>query len=126
MIHDPKQRPVILVVEDEPLIRMHAVDMIEYAGFDVIEAANADEAIAVLEANDNIHVLFTDIDMPGSMDGLKLLAAVRDRWPPIRLIATSGHMKVRDSDLPENGHFISKPYRADQLAKTIRDSIAQM
>ena len=122
----PEAKPVILVVEDEPLIRMHAVDMIEYAGYEVIEAGNADEAIALLETNANIQVVFSDIDMPGSMDGFKLLAAVRNRWPPIKLIATSGHVKMQDGDLPKDGHFISKPYRADQLAKTIRDSIAQL
>jgi CheY-like chemotaxis protein len=74
-----EKRPVILVVEDESLIRMHAVEMIEEA-FEVVEAASADEAIAILEARLDITVVFTDIQMPGRMDGLKLAAAVRDRW----------------------------------------------
>ena len=74
-------RPVVLIVEDELLIRMHAVDMIESAGFDVVEAENADEAIAILERRADITVVFTDVNMPGSMDGLKLAAAVRGRWP---------------------------------------------
>ncbi|WP_342778220.1 response regulator [Mesorhizobium norvegicum] len=80
----------VLVVEDEPLIRMDIVDFLLGEGFEVLEAANADEAIDLLEANAQIQIMFTDIDMPGSMDGIKLAAAVRDRWPPVRIVATSG------------------------------------
>ena len=76
------KRPVVLIVEDDLLIRLHAAQIIEEAEFDVIEASNADEAIAILEARSDITVLFTDIQMPGSMDGLKLAAAVKGRWPP--------------------------------------------
>ena len=83
--------PVILVVEDEGLVRMAAADDLVEAGFKVIEAANADQAIQMLEAHPEITILFTDIDMPGSMDGPKLAAAVRDRWPPLKIIVTSGH-----------------------------------
>ena len=74
--------------------------MIE-AEFDVVEAANADEAIEILEARLDITVVFTDIQMPGSMDGLKLVAAIRGRWPPIKIVATSGLVDVRKVDLPE-------------------------
>lgn len=74
----------MLVVEDEPLLRMNAVDMIETAGFQVLEAGSADDAIAILEKRDDIRVVFTDIQIPGSMDGLKLARAVRGRWPPIK------------------------------------------
>ncbi len=81
---------MVLIVEDEFLLRMDAVDMIAAAGFEVIEAANADDAIEILEARRDITVVFTDIQMPGSMDGLKLARAVRGRWPPIKIIATSG------------------------------------
>jgi len=84
------KRPVVLIVEDDFLIRMHAAEMIEDAGFDVVEAASADEAILVLEVRLDITVVFTDIQMPGSMDGLKLAAAIRGRWPPIKIVATSG------------------------------------
>jgi two-component system, response regulator PdtaR len=95
------RRPVVMIVEDEVLIRLHAAQIIEEAGFDVVtEASNADEAIAILEARPDITVLFTDIQMPGSMDGLKLAAAVKGRWPPIKIIATSGLVKVRPNDLP--------------------------
>jgi two-component system, response regulator PdtaR len=79
-------RPVVLVVEDDILVRMDAADMVREAGFDSVEASNADAAIEVLERRFDITVVFTDIQMPGSMDGLRLAAAVRDRWPPIKII----------------------------------------
>ena len=84
----------MLIVEDEFLLRIDAVDMIADAGFEVVEAGNADQAIEILEARRDITVVFTDIQMPGSMDGLKLARAVRGRWPPIKIIATSGHANV--------------------------------
>src|SRR4051812_3349891 len=96
-------RPVVLVVEDEPLLRMYAVSIVEDAGLEALEASNADQAIALLERNSNIRVIFTDIDMPGSMDGLKLARAVRDRWPPVEIILTSGHVHVQTSDIPTRG-----------------------
>jgi CheY-like chemotaxis protein len=113
------KRPVVLVVEDEFLLRMDAVDMIEAAGFDVVEAADADAAIEVLEARNDIAVIFTDIQMPGSMDGLKLARAVRGRWPPIKIIATSG-IHVGETDLPEGGRFLPKPYSSAQIARMLR------
>jgi CheY-like chemotaxis protein len=115
------RRPVVLVVEDELLIRTHAAGIIEESGFDVIEASNADQAIAILEVRSDIAVLFTDIQMPGRMDGLKLAAAVRGRWPPIQIVATSGFVHVRPGDLPEGGRFLSKPYNPTQLTATLRE-----
>jgi CheY-like chemotaxis protein len=115
------KRAVILIVEDELLIRMNAVEMIEEAGFEVVEAASADEAIAILEGRLDITVVFTDIQMPGSMDGLKLAAAVRDRWPPIKIVATSGHVKLGPGDLPEGGRFLAKPYNPAEIVKTLRE-----
>jgi two-component system, response regulator PdtaR len=112
---------VVLIVEDDFLIRFHAAQMVADAGFRPIEAANADEAIAILVARADIAVVFTDIDMPGSMDGLKLAAAVRDRWPPIAIIATSGHAHVGVADLPRNGRFLPKPYAQRDLEGHIRD-----
>ncbi|QDM24118.1 response regulator [Tardiphaga sp. vice154] len=111
----------ILVVEDEIVIRMDVVEMLDAAGFDILEAANADEAIQMLERNSDIRLVFTDIDMPGSIDGLKLAATVRDRWPPIRIIATSGHFKVRAGDLPADARFIAKPYQAAQIISAVRE-----
>jgi CheY-like chemotaxis protein len=113
--------PAVLIVEDEPLVRLDAVQSIEDAGFDVIEAADADEAIRILETRSDIRVVFTDIHMPGSMDGLKLAHAVRNRWPPIKIIVTSGHGPVSAQDLPEGGRFFAKPYEATQITDTIRE-----
>lgn len=84
----------VLVVEDETLLRMNIALSLEQEGFRVYEAENADQAIAVLEAHAEIGLMFTDIDMPGSMDGLKLATAVRNRWPPIKIIVTSGHREM--------------------------------
>jgi len=115
------KRPVVLIVEDEFLLRMHAVDMIQGAGFDVVEAANADQAIEVLEARRDITVVFTDIQMLGSMDGLKLAQAIRGRWPPIKIVATSGHVNVTETDLPDGGRFLPKPYSPHQVAGVLRE-----
>src|ERR1700735_5248147 len=97
------KRPVVLIVEDEFLLRMDAVDIIAAAGFEVVEAENADQAIEILEARRDITVVFTDIQMPGSMDGLKLARAVRGRWPPIKIIATSGRLHFSEADLLKRG-----------------------
>jgi CheY-like chemotaxis protein len=121
---EPSKRPVVLIVEDEFLLRMDAVDMIEAAGFDVVEASNADQAITILESRLDITVVFTDIQMPGSMDGLKLAQAVRGRWPPIKIIATSGHVSVSETDLPEGGRFVSKPYSPRQITGVLRELVA--
>lgn len=115
---------VVLVVEDEPLLLMHAVDVIENAGFETVIASNADEAIAILEARKDIRIVFTDIDMPGSMDGLRLAAAVRDRWPPIEIIVTSGQRTPDIADLPARGFFFPKPYSDANLIRAIRSFVA--
>jgi CheY-like chemotaxis protein len=113
--------PVILIVEDEFLLRMDSAEVIENAGFEVIEAANADEAIAILTARPDIHVVFTDIQMPGSMDGLKLARFVRDRWPPIKIVATSGLVRVEDDDLPAGSVFLRKPYHVAEVVAALRE-----
>jgi CheY-like chemotaxis protein len=115
------KRPVVLVVEDESLLRMMAVEIIEEAGFDAVEAGNAADAILLLESRADIRVIFTDIQMPGSMNGLKLAAAVRGRWPPIKIIATSGQYAIRDGDLPEGGIFLAKPYTSERISIALRE-----
>jgi two-component system, response regulator PdtaR len=117
----PTPHSIILIVEDEYLIRMNAAAMMEDAGFDVLEAGNADEALRLLESNPDISIVFTDIEMPGTMNGLKLAHAVTGRWPPIRVIATSGRFSVRDGDLPDGGRFLAKPYNAMQILGTLHD-----
>lgn len=111
----------VLVVEDEPLLRMGIVDHLEEQGFSVLEAANADEAIAILSNNTMVQILFTDIDMPGEMDGIRLAEAVRDRWPPVTIVITSGHKRPLLSDLPAGVQFFSKPYNPDTIASTFWD-----
>jgi CheY-like chemotaxis protein len=113
----------VLVVEDEALIRLDIVDCLEEAGFEVEEAANAAQAISILERRKDIRVVFTDVDMPGSMDGLKLAAYVRDRWPPIKIIVTSGHVSVKPEQIPPGGRFFSKPYDRPEIADAIRAMI---
>lgn len=110
--------PTVLVVEDELLIREFIKEELETEGYTVIEARHADAAIAVLENRTDIHLVFTDIDMPGSMDGLKLAAYVRERWPPVHIIVTTG--KSRPPTIPANALFISKPYRSEAVVAAIK------
>jgi two-component system, response regulator PdtaR len=112
--------PVILIVDDEPLLRMLAAEVAEEAGFEVLEAANADDAVTLLETHPEVALLFTDINMPGSMDGLKLAHAVRGRWPSIEIIVVSGQVQPRKSDLPSNSCFLEKPYRAEAMIAELR------
>ena len=110
----------VLIVEDEPLVRMIAVEIIEEAGFEVLEAENATDAVRILESRLDIRIVFTDIDMPGSMDGLKLAAAVRGRWPPIAIVVTSGHHTVAADELPVGSVYIPKPYQHHQVIAVLR------
>ena len=114
----------VLIVEDEPLIRMGAVDLIENAGFEVYEAGSADAAIALLELHKEIRLIFTDVDMPGSMDGLKLAHYVRGRWPPVKIIVTSGHVKLTEESLPGGALFLPKPYEPAQITHKVRELLA--
>jgi CheY-like chemotaxis protein len=111
---------VVLIVEDEPLLRELIVELVEDAGFVALEAGDAEEAVALLEARSDIAVLFTDIDMPGSMDGLKLAHAVHDRWPPIRILIASGLVRPKPCDLPSNSVFLGKPYRGEAVIARLR------
>jgi CheY-like chemotaxis protein len=117
-------RHKVLVVEDEPLLRMMAVDLGEDAGFEAFEAADAQEAVVLLETTPGITVLFTDIDMPGSMDGLMLAAAVRDRWPPIEIIIVSGMRKPSEDDMPGRSVFLAKPYDVQRVTDQLRKMTA--
>jgi CheY-like chemotaxis protein len=109
------EKVVILVVEDEAIIRMSAVEMLEDAGFSVLEAHNADIAVQILESRSDIRAVFTDIVMPGSLCGLKLARAIRNRWPPIHLIVTSARDASGDLDFPRLARFIQKPYAPNQV-----------
>jgi len=115
----------VLVVEDEMMLRMRAVDMVEDAGFTSVEAINADDALAILESRSDIELLFTDIQMPGSMDGLKLANAVHERWPLIKIILVSGQLKLTDSDKPADSRFFGKPIEVKQMILEMQDMMGK-
>jgi CheY-like chemotaxis protein len=124
MVLDHSDVPaVVLVVEDEMLLRMRAVDMVEDAGFTSVEAVDADEAVAILESRSDIALLFTDIQMPGSMDGLKLAHAVHKRWPPIKIILVSGQLKLASIDIPADSRFFGKPLEAKKMIAEMQSMI---
>ena len=117
---------LILVVEDDDVTRMDAAVMIREAGFQVLEAANADEAIAFLESALPIVVMFTDIEMPGSIDGQRLAHAVRDRWPPVHIVATSGHFDLPSFGvLPDGAFFLPKPYLHAAVTRTLNEVLSR-
>jgi two-component system, response regulator PdtaR len=121
----PQNRSVaVLVVEDEHLIRMDTVASLEAEGFVVHEAANAAEAIRCLELHKEIRLIFTDVNMPGTMDGVALAHYVRGRWPPVKIIVTSGFMKIQESDLPPGSLFVEKPYFSKNVAAKINALMA--
>ena len=119
MAQSNKPKELVLVVEDEALIRMNSVEMIREFGFGVVEAVDADEAVSLLESVPDIGVVFTDIQMAGSMDGLRLAAFIRDRWPPVALLITSGKERPFVDDMPTGARFIPKPYSAWQLQEEL-------
>jgi CheY-like chemotaxis protein len=109
--------PIVLIVEDEALLRINASAIAQDAGFVAIEASNADEAIRILESRNDVRIVFTDIQMPGSMDGLALAMAIRDRWPLVAIILTSG--RVRPDRLASNISYVAKPYAPDVLTELL-------
>ena len=117
--------PKVLVVEDEMMLRMRAVDIVEDAGFTPIEAVNADEALAILESRSDIELLFTDIQMPGSMDGLKLAHAVHRRWPSVKIILVSGKLTLADAEKPTDSRFFGKPLEVKQMIAEMQEMIGQ-
>src|ERR1700722_12766824 len=108
-------KPVILIVEDDELLRLYAAGLLEDHGFGVVEAENADAALTLLETRDDVRLLFTDIQMPGSCDGMDLARKVHTRWPHILLVITSGQLKPAQAEIPDHGRFVGKPYRANEL-----------
>jgi CheY-like chemotaxis protein len=113
----------VLVVEDEMLLRMRALDMVEDAGYTSIEAVDADEAFAILKSRSDIALLFTDIQMPGSMDGLQLAHIVHERWPPIKIILVSGQLKLSSTHIPHASRFFGKPLVSGQIIAEMQDMI---
>jgi len=120
-----QRRPSVLVVEDDPIVRMSAVDLVEDAGFLAYEASNAAESVALLERHGDIRVLFTDIDMPGAMDGRALAWAVRRRWPPVVIVMASGHMTPAAEEMPAGAVFLRKPYPPSHLIRALLTAAAR-
>ena len=114
-----RERAVVLVVEDEPIVRFCAVEMLRDAGYEVLEAAAGDEALKLIEARSDIGVLFTDIEMPGTIDGHALVEIARARQPAMRVVLTSGRMRPRTEELPPLVLFLAKPYRPDDLISVV-------
>jgi CheY-like chemotaxis protein len=123
MSSDSIKVPHVLVVEAEMMLRMRAVDIVEDAGFCSVEAVNADEALSVLESRSDISLLFTDIQMPGSMDGLKLAHAVHDRWPSIKIILVSGQVNPSDAEKPADSRFFGKPLSFEKMISELQGMV---
>lgn len=117
-------KAVVLVVEDSVIIRMGAVDLVQSAGYEALEASNADEAIRILESRADIDLVFTDVQMPGTMDGIKLSHYIHNRWPPVKLIVASGKAILEESNLPEGSRFFSKPYSNHAIADEMADMLS--
>src|SRR5664279_5449755 len=115
----------VLVVEDEMMLRMRAVDIVEDAGFTPLEAVNADDALAILESRSDIDLLFTDIQMPGTMDGLKLAHAVHARWPTIKIMLVSGQVTPTESEKPANSRFYGKPLEVKKMIAELHEMMAE-
>jgi two-component system, response regulator PdtaR len=115
--------PVILIVESYPELRMLAAQFLKEEGFETLEAGDADQAVAMLESRSEIAVLFTNIDMHGSMNGLKLARVVHNRWPAIGILIASGHVRLPPADLPPNGRFLGKPYRAAAMVAELHSLV---
>lgn len=126
VLDHPAPPAVVLVVEDEMLLRMRAVDMVEDAGYTSVQAVDADEAVTILESRSDIALLFTDIQMPGSMDGLRLAHAVHERWPPIKIILVSGQLKLADIEIPANSRFFGKPLEANIMIAQMQSMIGDV
>ena len=123
VLKHPVAPAVVLVVEDEMLLRMRAVDMVEDAGYTPVEAVDADEAVAILESRSDIALLLTDIQMPGTMDGLGLARSVHERWPPIKIILVSGQLKLANIEIPADSRFFGKPLEAQEMIAEMQNMI---
>ncbi len=115
----------VLLVEDEVLVRMLGADVLEEAGYAVIEAGTADEALRILETRSDIQAVFTDVDMPGSMDGLALARVTYERWPEVKVLIVSGKVRPTPDEMPPGGIFIGKPYQPAVLVRELRQMLAR-
>lgn len=117
-------KPLVLVVDDEPVLLSLSMDVVDAAGLDAVGATNADEALRILESRTDIRIVFTDIRMPGSIDGIILARMISRRWPSVRMIVTSGGERPGLRTIPENARFFAKPYSTAQVIETLRELAA--
>jgi two-component system, response regulator PdtaR len=115
---------VVLLVEDEELLRALAAWRLEEAGFEVVQAANAAEALQVMKSRPDVDVLFTDVQMPGPLDGMGLARKIHEQRPNVLLLVTSGNARPGKGDIPDHGHFLAKPYRSEDVISEI-DALAR-
>jgi len=115
----PETSSVVLVVEDDALLRLDAADQLEDAGFEVVQAANAAQALQVMKSRPDVGVLFTDVEMPGPLDGMELARKVHEQWPNVLLLITSGSKRPAKADIADHGHFLAKPYRTQEVIQEI-------
>ncbi|HEX2724600.1 MAG TPA: response regulator [Beijerinckiaceae bacterium] len=119
------QAPVVLLVEDEPLVREFEIDVLQDAGFRVLEARTADEAFDMLRGRPDVRIVFTDVDMPGSLNGFEFSRLVHQGWPEVAILVSSGKMAPSAGDLPEGAAFIAKPYRPDELVEQLHKLVRE-
>ena len=123
MLDRAKIPPIVLIVEDDMILRMRSVDIVEDAGYTPVEAVDADQAFGILRSRSDIALLFTDIQMPGSMDGLQLAHAVYERWPQLKIILVSGQLKLSSAEIPRDSRFFGKPLVSGQIITEMQDMI---
>ena len=123
MLDRAKIPPIMLIVEDDMILRMRSVDIVEDAGYTPVEAVDADEALGILQSRSDIALLFTDIQMPGSMDGLQLAHAVYERWPQLKIILVSGQLKLSSAEIPRDSRFFGKPLVSGQIITEMQGMI---
>jgi two-component system, response regulator PdtaR len=117
---------VVLVVENHPIVRMTLLDVVHEAGFEALEAGSAIEALQVLQARPDVHLVFTDAEVPGTMDGMELVHYIRSRWPPVKLIVVSGKREIGPGELPHGAKFFPVPYRETSIAEAMADMLSDV
>ena len=117
----PTSQSPVLVVEDEALLRLYVDGFLEEAGFEAIDAADADAALNIMAHRPDVRVLFTDIQLPGAIDGMELARLVHEHWPHVLLLITSGNRLPSTAEIAEHAHFLPKPYRPDEVIREIQD-----
>lgn len=124
--HTPSaDKRVVLVIEDEPVLRIEISDLLEENGFEVVEVTSVENAIQILETRLDIRIVYMDLDMPKGVDGVKFAAAIRDRWPPIEIILTASKVDGACIQLPVRAKFFAKPINPTRVMETVRTFAGQ-